>query len=443
LGRYLAGALLDDVGTRGLYWPSQTLTRHALVLGAPGSGKSETVLRMAFEMAGLSLGDMSVQVIYFDAKNDPVVPGRFGGVMKLLGRETMFFPEQRINLWQGDWRAVKRRLMRIVPYEADGAASYYRDIARVVIEYICVAWEEPPRSSAEVFARLREASVQDALNVHPLLAGLESKLIDQVLMRYQAFWGGPGLVFDGTLAFEDIETGYFRIDPDILGDEADYALCMLFLDFVHYCKMRKPRSRHVVLVLDEFSAIANAFEMDRLAEELRSFNVTLVFVPQSIEGMGSENQRWRLFKAARLKVVHRYEDPMPFVEVLGKRKAPDYRFRPEDESGLSDQLSWVERWRIPPEWFLDLGIGEAVVIREGHGTKVMTEMVEAVESVDLPPSEAIDRRYNWRRSSDRPDGSGSVDPAAFAQAADRGTDSAEPDVDEVGTPPGYVLGDDV
>jgi hypothetical protein len=346
--------------------------------------------------------------------------------------------------------------MRVVPYEVEGAASYYRDIARVAMEYVCVGWAEPPRSSTELFARLREGALQDRLRAHPLLAALEPELIDQVLLRYQAFWGGPGLVFDGELAFEDIDTGHFRIDPDVLGDEADYALCMLFLDFVHYCKVRKPRKRLVVLALDEFSAIARAFEMDRMAEELRSFNVCLIFVPQSLEGMGSENQRLRLFKAARLKLVHRYEDPLPLVEVVGRKRVPEFDLSLEDDSGVSDRVRWVEGWKLPPEWILGLGDGEAVAIREGEGTKVKVAMVPAVDPVDLPEPEAIDRVYNWRRpggaSGDDGGGEGeqargTVDPTAgivFDRASFEGSsaeaDGSEPDGDEEesGEPPSYT-----
>jgi hypothetical protein len=443
VGAYLAGAELADIVATRFYWLREKWTRHALVLGAPGSGKSETVLRMAFELAGKLFNKLTVQVIYFDAKNDPDLPGRYGALMGLLGRETIYFPEQRIDLWRGDWRAVKRRLMRIVPYEIDGAASYYRDIARVVMEYVCVAWPEPPRSSTELFSRLNEAVVQDHLQEHPLLDPIEPKLVDQVLMRYRGFWGGPGLVFDGEIAFEDIDTGYFRIDPDVLGDEADYALCMLFLDFVHYCKVRKPRERLVVLVLDEFSAIANAFEMDRMAEELRSFNVSLIFVPQSIEGMGSENQRWRLFKAARLKIVHRYEDPLPLVEVVGKKKVPDFGLRLEDESGLGDHVSWVERWKIPPEWILNLQEGEVVAIREGSGTKVKVAMAPEVDPVGLPRPESIDRVYDWKR---RPIGDSSREvssgPSSEASPDDPSSSGSDVSDEESGGPPGFVHGEE-
>jgi Cdc6-like AAA superfamily ATPase len=441
IGAYLAGAVLVDIAATRFYWLRDTWTRHALVLGATGTGKTETVLRMVSGFAKALFNKLTVQVIYFDAKNDPDLPGRYGALMGMLGRETTYFPEQRIDLWRGDWRAVKRRLMRIVPYEIDGAASYYRDIARVVMEYVCVAWPEPPRSSAELFSRLDEAALQDHLQAHPLLDPIEPKLVDQVLMRYRGFWGGPGLVFDGEIAFEDIDTGYFRIDPDVLGDEADYALCMLFLDFVHYCKVRKPRERLVVLVLDEFSAIANAFEMDRMAEELRSFNVSLIFVPQSIEGMGSENQRWRLFKAARLKVVHRYEDPLPLVEVVGRKRVPEFSLALDDETERGDRLSWVERWKVPPEWILNLEDGEAVAIREGSGTKVKVAMAPEVDPVDVPEPESIDRVYDWKRL---PIGGSSKeassDPSSEASSDDPSSSGSDVGDEESGGPPSFVFG---
>jgi hypothetical protein len=398
IGSWVSGGRADDVAAADWYWPRGDWTRHALVMGAPGSGKSETVLRMAYALAGELFRGLPVQVLYFDAKNDPDLPGRFGALMAAQGRRTHFFPEQRMDLWRGDWRAVRRRLMRVVPYAPEGSATWYRDIARVVMEYVCTGWDEPPRSSGELFARLLKLSVAKGEETHPLLTSVDEELVEQVLLRYRAFWGAPGLVFDGDRTFEDLDTGYFRIDADILGEDADYALCMLFLDFVHYCKVRKPRDQLVVLVLDEFSAIANAFEMDRLAEELRSFNVSLVFVPQSLEGMGSEDQRLRLLKSARLKVVHRYEDPEPLIALAGRKLVPDFSFAlAEDVGEEEDRVRWVERWRVAPEEILGLGVGEAMVFREGVASKVAVEASPRLEPLALPKAEPIDRVYEWQR----------------------------------------------
>jgi hypothetical protein len=174
------------------------------------------------------------------------------------------------------------------------------------------------------------------------------------------------------------------------------------LDFVHYCKERKPREQRVLLVLDEFSALADAFEMDRMAEDLRSFNVSLVFVPQSLEGMGSEDQRLRLLKAARLKIIHRYEGAEALAALVGRALVPDFNLDLDDGvTAQRDRVSWVERWRMPPEEFLRLKPGEAIAIREGMASKVKAAAPPRLSPVSLPVSESLDRVYEWSRGGQK------------------------------------------
>lgn len=405
MGSWLSGDRADDVSAVGeWYWPREYWAQHALVMGAPKGGKTQTVLRAAYGQAAKpeQEGELPTQVLYFDAKPDPDLPGLFGALMADQGRDTYFFPWQRIDLWRGDSRDLRYRLMRVVPYATEGAGTWFRDIAGVLMEYVCSSWPEPPYSSAELFRRFAEAGVLDESTRHPLLAWMDEEKVAEVALRYQNLFASPGLAFDGEVAFEDIDTGYFQISPKIFGSHADFGLCMLFLDFVHYCKERKPREQRVLLVLDEFSALAEAFEMDRMAEDLRSFNVSLVFVPQSLEGMGSEDQRLRLLKAARLKVIHRYEDPESLVGLAGRRQVPEFSFALDEELGEEgDRVRWVERWRMPPEEILNLGTGEAVVFREGMASKVKVDAPPGPEPLALPEPESIDRVYEWSRGAEK------------------------------------------
>ena len=363
-----------DVRGGRWFWPKDTWTRHALVIGAPGGGKTETVLRIADGFAGCVFNGLPAQVIYIDGKGDPLLAGQFGARMGARGRRSHYFPEQRLDLWRGDWRAVRERLMRVIPYATEGGGTWYRDIAGVLMEYVCSAFPEPPRSSEELFRRFTQAEILEGGARHPLLAALDAERVRDVMVRYQNFFSTPGTVFDGDVAFEDFDTGYVRVDSSILGVEQDQGMCMLFADFVHYCKVRKPREQLVVLVMDEFSAIAHAFPMDRIAEELRGFNVCLVFVPQSLEGMGSEQQSTRLVQSVRLKMIHRYEGPQPLLELAGKVLVPEYSIGIADDGEQEgERLRWVEKWCVPPEVMLGLGVGEAVVIREGGAVTVQVE----------------------------------------------------------------------
>lgn len=404
MGSWISGDRFDDVLPTGeWYWPRKYWRQHALVMGAPGGGKTQTVLRAAYGQAArpASPGEPATKVFYFDAKPDPDLPGLFGALMAAQGREPYYFPWRRIDLWRGDARDLRYRLMRVIPYATEGAGTWFRDIAGVLMEYVCSTWPEPPYSSAELFRRFAEAGVLGEPR-HPLLAWLDEDKVGEVALRYQNLFASPGVAFDGDVGFDEIDTGYFQISPKIFGGHADFGLCMLFLDFVHYCKERKPREQRVLLVLDEFSALAEAFEMDRMAEDLRSFNVSLVFVPQSLEGMGSEDQRARLLKAARLKVVHRYEDPESLLPLVGRRLEPDFSLDLADElGGEGDRVRWVERWRVAPEELLRLVPGEAIVIREGLASKVKVDPPPRSESLILPEPESIDRVYEWSRGGSK------------------------------------------
>ena len=424
MGSWIGGDRSDDVSAAGeWYWPREYWAQHALVMGAPKGGKTQTVLRAAYGQAAKpeKEGELPTQVLYFDAKPDPDLPGLFGALMAAQGRDPYYFPWQRIDLWRGDSRDLRYRLMRVVPYARSGGATWFRDIAGVLMEYVCSAWPEPPFSSAELFRRFVEAGVLGEPR-HPLLAWVDEEKVAEVALRYQNFFASPGLAFDGELGFEEIDTGYFQISPKIFGDDADYALCMLFLDFVHYCKERKPREQRVLLVLDEFSALADAFEMDRMAEDLRSFDVSLVFVPQSLEGMGSEDQRLRLLKAARLKVIHRYEDPESLVPLAGRREVPDFSFDLDEDAEQGDRVRWVERWRVAPEEILGLGVGEAIAIREGRASKVAVQAPPRLEPLALPDPEPIDRVYEWSRGGDE-------EPGSVEDEVDVGAEESEPEAE--------------
>jgi len=82
-------------GTRVLLSPGR-LCRHVLVCGATGSGKTETVLRLAYGAAMCS----EAPVFYLDGKGDRETAERFTGLMGLAGRQTRVFPNEPIDGWR-------------------------------------------------------------------------------------------------------------------------------------------------------------------------------------------------------------------------------------------------------------------------------------------------------------------------------------------------------
>ena len=74
---------------RAVLLSPERLCRHVLVCGATGSGKTETLLRLAWAVAKSS----GAPVFYLDGKGDRETARRFCALMGDAGRETRVFPE--------------------------------------------------------------------------------------------------------------------------------------------------------------------------------------------------------------------------------------------------------------------------------------------------------------------------------------------------------------
>ncbi len=128
----------------------QRLCRHVLVCGATGSGKTETLLRLAWTVARES----DAPVFYLDGKGNRETAARFCGLMNHAGRQVRVFPNESFDSWRGQAHEIHGRLMEIIDYTSDGPAAWYRDVAKNVLRLVCEHPDGPPRKSSEVLARM-------------------------------------------------------------------------------------------------------------------------------------------------------------------------------------------------------------------------------------------------------------------------------------------------
>jgi len=95
-------------------------------------------------------------------------------------------------------------------------------------------------------------------------------------LRYEAFFGQVRGQLDGDWAWEDTTAGYVLLDSLTLAEEVGGLARFLFEDFMHFIARRKPRSQFCVLVVDEFSSLAQSADMAARVEKARGFNTSLV-----------------------------------------------------------------------------------------------------------------------------------------------------------------------
>ena len=371
LGARIAGdRFLDDDGRGRVAMPLDWLHRHALVIGPSGSGKTETLLRLA---DGAARHGWTVH--YVDAKGDEAGARRFDATMRAAGRTTVLFPDVPLDVWRGDTRAVYNRLIELIAYSYEGDGAYYRDVAKRVLWLACDAEGGPPRSSGELLARLEPARLRGR-DAGGGLDAAEPRAVAGVRLRYEAFFAALGGRVDGDVSFEDADALYVLLDGLRLKEETVSLARMLIEDFADYATERKPREQPTLLIVDEFSAIADAARVVELVERLRSFNVGVVLAPQVETGMGDESASDRIVQNAETVFLHALRRPEAIASLAGTERALESSYQQDHERATGLGSSRTQHvFRVDPNEVRSLRSGECFVIRAGRAERIAVARV--------------------------------------------------------------------
>ncbi len=367
LGARLSGERALPAAGRAVVLSPERLVHHLVVMGATGSGKTETALRIAWATAKSSPGP----VFFLDGKGDRQTAERFAGLMASAGRTTRVFPDEAIDGWRGDARAIANRLLEVVDYASDGPAAWYRDVAKLTIALVCEHPDGPPASSAQALSRMDLDQLKAAHGPGSAAASLTSEQVRQVRLRYHAFFAHTAGALDGDWSWDETTAGYLLLDSLALKDETAHLSRFLFEDFVHYFTKRKARDQPCLLVVDEFSALAARAGVAERIEQARAFNTSLVLCPQHAAGMGDQDQAARILGSVQTIVCHRINTPEEVIALAGTRKTTEYSLHygpratePEGSARLQHQFN------VDPNHVRALPTGAAYVISRGRAMKI-------------------------------------------------------------------------
>jgi conjugal transfer pilus assembly protein TraD len=367
LAMRLAGERALPVDSGMVLLSPQRLCRHLLVCGATGSGKTETLLRLAWAVARES----DAPVFYLDGKGDRETAARFCGLMADAGRQARVFPGEPFDSWRGEAHEIHGRLMEIIDYTSDGPAAWYRDVAKNVLRLVCEHPDGPPRSSADVLSRMDADALAKAHQGSSALAALTGQQIKQVRLRYEAFFGQTRSALDGSWTWEDTNAAYLLLDSLTLREETAGVARMIFEDFAHYFTTRKPRGQFALLIVDEFSSLAEGAGMAARIEQARGFNTALVLAPQVVAGMGDESQAARILGSVETVICHRVNTPEEICSLAGTRKTMEYSSHYASEGATGEGSARIQhQFKVDPNKVRALPPGAAYVISRGRAMKV-------------------------------------------------------------------------
>ncbi len=380
IAQRVSGERALPVSGRMVLLSQERLCRHLLVCGATGAGKTETLLRLAWTVAKES----DAPVFYLDGKGDRENAERFVGLMADAGRDTKVFPNEPFDGWRGEAHEIQGRLMEIIDYSSEGPAAWYRDVAKTTLRLVCEHPDGPPRSSAQVLARMDHTLLTAAHPGSSAVAALTTAQVGQVRLRYEAFFGQVRGQLDGDWAWEDTNAGYVLLDSLVLSEEVGGLARFLFEDFMHYIATRKARDQFCVLIVDEFSSLARSADMAARVEKARGFNTSLILAPQVVEGMGGETETARILGSVETVIAHRVNTPDEIVALAGTRKVPELTTRLADD-GLTRERSvrMEHQLTIDPNKVRNLDPGMAYLISHGRAMKVQIPRAPALR-IPLP-----------------------------------------------------------
>lgn len=375
----------DLTWTQHKYWtyPLTALRYHAIVLGASGSGKTETLQRLAYGARKAH----QMQVIYLDAKGETKREeeegednaARFIATMRAAGaRNIAVFPSLFYDGWKGTPLELKNRLMSIVDFSE---SAYYGDVAANALD-LALNTPMTPRSSKHFLANLHKDRLKGIYAQSPdryrRVLQLDDALLQQVEMRYQGFFTAMDGQLDGTLDYANVDAVYLRVRGFTLRNEAPRLGRFLMSDFMHYLAERRRPGTLTLLIIDEFNALRMREEASVLFEQARSFGACLVISAQGYSGLGPHEYADRLLDACSTYILHACSDPFQVSRRAGKRLRLDTSWS-EIEGDAQNMprksLRPVWDWRVREQDVIQQNTGQAFWMYHGHAQQVLTAQI--------------------------------------------------------------------
>jgi len=405
-GRIPVGGTIRAIGHR---WhpvfslPYTACSRHMVVVGATGSGKTNLMIRLwagwftaTLDAARAGKGHRPLLVV-LDCKGGRDARLKADRTRRLLygagARRVAIWPDEaRLSLWDLPPQDLAVLLYQMVD-SGTGAAAYYADVMQAVLMLAVLAPGGPPLSTAGFLDRLDAGWLQAAWD--PARYPAEAKRVrgaarqlPDIQLRYATLLGrlGPALDRPGTLA--EADAWYCILEGTREPSVAEAQAMALTELTAHAATDRHAEPRAMLLAADDYSAVSGRVPLANLYERGRSLGIGVQVSAQSWQGLGAtEDERYRIAGTADggIFVLH-VPYPEALVAAAGTRRVLETAHKLigrawGDEGTTREQRAWT----ADPDLVRRLDTGQACYIQRGAATFVQVARPKPSPLTLLPP----------------------------------------------------------
>jgi hypothetical protein len=368
--------------------PATACTRHMVIIGATGSGKTNLMIRLwagwftaALDAHYAGRGNRPLLIV-LDCKGGRDARRKADRTRRLLygagARHVAVWPDQaRLSVWDLPAPDLAVLLYQMIE-TGTGNAAYYADILHAVTVLAVTAPCGPPGSAAAFLERLDADWLQAAWDdgAHPGQAArvrAAARHIGDIQLRYTTLLGRLGAAFDGPGTLDGADAWYFILEGTREPSVAEAQALAITELAARVATSPDGPKRAILLAADDYSAVSRRVPLSNLYERGRSLGIGVQVSAQTWQGLGADDDgRYRIAATADGGVwVMHTPYPEPLCELAGTRRVLETAHKLIGTAWGDEGTTRLQHaWTADPDLIRRLTTGQACYLSHGSATFV-------------------------------------------------------------------------
>jgi hypothetical protein len=390
-GKIPVGGTIRAIGHR---WhpvftlPADACSRHMVVVGSTGSGKTNLMIRLwagwftaALQRARAGRGPRPLLIV-LDCKGGRDARVKADRTRRLLygagARRVAVWPDEaRLSLWDLPPQDLAVLLYQMIE-SGTGGAAYYADILQAAVTLAVTAPCGPPVNTARFLERLDADWLKRAWGDFRHQAELArvraaARHLPDIQLRYATMLARLGPALDGPGTLAEADAWYCILEGTREPSVAEAQAMALTELAARAATALDGEPRVILLAADDYSAVAARVPVSNLYERGRSLGIGVQVSAQTWQGLGrDDDERYRIAATADggVFVLHT-PHPEPLTALAGKRRVLETAHKLVGNTWGDEGTTRIERaWTADPDLIRHLQVGQACYIHRGAATFV-------------------------------------------------------------------------